>query len=60
MYYDQLSEKSIQKLATLSEAKAMEMLQALNTEARKLQKSDKREENADQRMNFGVYFYDDR
>ncbi len=60
VYYDQLSEKSVKKLAILSEAKAMEMLRALNTAARKMQNNDKRKKSADQRMNFGVYFYKDK
>ncbi|MCP4010360.1 MAG: hypothetical protein GY726_12720 [Proteobacteria bacterium] len=60
VYYDQLSDNSVKKLALLSEQKAMEMLKALNAEARKMQKNDKRKENADRRMNFGVYFYDDK
>lgn len=60
VYYDQLSDDSVKKLALLSEEKAMEMLKALNAEARNLQKNDKRKENADRRMNFGVYFYDEK
>ena len=60
VYYDQLSDDSVKKLAALSEEKAMEMLRTLNTEARKMQKHDKRTDNADRRMNFGVYFYDDK
>jgi len=60
VYYDQLSDDSVKKLALLSEQKAMEMLKALNVEARKMQKNDKRKENTDRRMNFGVYFYDDK
>ena len=59
VYYDQLSEESVKKLATLSEQKAMQMLKTLNAAARKMQKHDKRKKNADQRMNFGVYFYKD-
>ena len=60
VYYDQLTEESVKKLATLSEAKAMEMLKDLNATARILQKKDKRNKSADQRMNLGVYFYKDK
>lgn len=60
VYYDQLTEESVKKLAILSEEKAMEMLKGLNTAARKMQNNDKRKKSADQRMNFGVYFYKDK
>jgi hypothetical protein len=60
VYYDQLTEKSVKKLAILSEQKAMEILKELNTTAREMQNKDKRKKSADQRMNFGVYFYQDK
>lgn len=60
VYYDMLTDDSVSKLETLSEQKAMEMLQYLNTHARKLQRKDKAKKNAERRMNFGVYFYNDK
>ena len=60
VYYDQLTGESVKKLAILSEQKAMEILKELNTTARKMQNEDKRKKSADQRMNFGVYFYKDK
>jgi len=60
VYYDQLSDESVKILAVLSEQKAMELLKELNAVARELQNKDKRKKSADQRMNFGVYFYKDK
>ena len=58
VYYDGLSPDSVAKLAAMAEQGGMDLLRHLNQEARELQKKDEREETADQRMNFGVYFYD--
>lgn len=60
VYYDLLTDDSVNQLETLSEQKAMEMLRYLNTQARKLQRKDKSKKNAERRMNFGVYFYRDK
>ncbi len=59
VYYDNLSDKSVAELARLSEEKGMEILQVLNKKARFLQNKDKKAKKSSQRMNFGIYFYED-
>lgn len=56
VYYDDLTAESVRELRELSEAKAMEALQAVNRRALALQAGDISQAGADQRMNFGVYF----
>ncbi len=70
VYYDQLSEESIKKLAAVSRDRSTEILQELNRLARQLQKADAEaeaesptdNENEDERfrMNFGYYYFQDR
>ena len=56
VYYDGLTEESVEELASLSEELGMEALQAVNSRALKLQQRDtKRRGNL--RMNFGLYFF---
>jgi hypothetical protein len=49
----------VRELAELSEAKAMEALQAVNRRALALQAGDAAKPEAKRRMNFGVYFSQD-
>ena len=56
VYYDDLTPSSLQELAELSEARAMEALQAVNRRALALQAQDAGRPDAQHRMNFGVYF----
>jgi len=57
VYYDQLSQESVVELEKLSEQQGMQALQALNKRAMALQTIDSERSNAQQRINFGVYFY---
>ena len=57
VYYDQLSESSVRDLAALSRRRSTEILQELNSFARKLQSEDEGSGEANHRMNFGYYFY---
>lgn len=57
VYYDQLSAESVQELAELSRELGNQALQKINSRAMELQKHDKKNADANQRMNFGVYFY---
>lgn len=57
VYYDGLSQSSIDELSELSRRKGALLLQELNTHARKLQERDADDSNATYRMNFGSYFY---
>ncbi len=57
VYYDQLSPESMIELEKLSEQHGMQALQALNKRALLLQTKDANKENAQQRINFGIYFY---
>lgn len=57
VYYDQLTPRSVEALAELSEREAMRILKTINAKARRLQARDRGKKNAGQRMNFGVYFF---
>lgn len=57
VYYDGLTNESIDELRELSEELAMHMLKAVNKRAHELQHSDEKKQEAVQRMNLGVYFY---
>jgi len=57
VYYDQLSQSSIEELEKLSEEYGMQALQALNKKALALQIKDENSLDARQRINFGIYFY---
>lgn len=59
VYYDALSASSIEKLRLLSRELAVASLQEINRQAMALQQQDVEREDADQRMTFGVYFYDE-
>ncbi len=60
VYYDQLSEASIEELSTLSEQEGMALLKKLNTRALQLQKQDIKSKTTGNRMNFGLYFFSDK
>jgi len=57
VYYDQLSEESIEKLRDMVTERGMDTLLAINKEALKLQQKDKRNRKKKGRMSFGVYFF---
>ncbi len=58
VYYDGLSEASIQELKALAEQQGMEMLQALNKKALELKEKDQQKSATEtQRMNAGIYFF---
>jgi len=57
VYYDQLSAASVQELANLSKELGNQTLQKINRRAMELLRQDENQDGADQRMNFGVYFY---
>ena len=59
VYYDGLSVESIEKLRVMSRELAVSALQEVNRQAMALQQQDIGREDADQRMTFGVYFYDE-
>jgi hypothetical protein len=59
VYYDGLSEESVEKLRVLSRELAVTALQEINRQAMTLQQLDVEREGANQRMTFGVYFYDE-
>jgi hypothetical protein len=56
-YYDRLTPESVAALRTRAEALGTEALLALNREALRLVAEDKDKPSADQRINFGVYFF---
>ena len=57
VYYDGLTPQSIEQLRALSEELAMQMLTTVNKRAHELQKKDRKAPDARQRMNLGVFFY---
>lgn len=59
VHYNNLSFRSVEELAALSEELGMEALKALNRRARKLQNRDSDSKGANQRMTFGTYFYNE-
>ena len=60
VYYDELSDASLQELGEIAERTGMEALQAVNRRAMALQERDENEPGADWRLNFGIYFYRER
>ncbi len=59
VYYDQLCQKSVNILNDLSKELGMNSLQAINRKALELQANDIEAGDTEQRMNFGIYFYNE-
>jgi hypothetical protein len=59
VYYDQLSPASVRELRELSERSGMDALQIVNRRALALQTQDATRDDAIQRVNFGIYCFDD-
>ncbi len=59
VHYGGLSESSVQDLAEEAEKLGMETLLTLNRLAREKVESDKQQNGADHRFNFGLYFFDE-
>ncbi len=57
VYYDGLTEASVQELTQLSEKLAMDLLRKINRRAHTLAERDESRHGAHLRMNLGVYFY---
>jgi len=57
VYYDELTLADTDKLAKLTRDLGKDILRKTNQKAMQLQESSKSDENANYRMNFGVYFY---
>lgn len=57
VYYDQLDTASVQELAAFSRELGMQALKKINRRAMELQRKNADQPDANQRMNFGVYFY---
>jgi len=57
VYYDHLTAESVTKLTELSRTLGMQTLQAINRQALKFERADQGKMAANQRMNFGIYFY---
>jgi Family of unknown function (DUF6502) len=57
VYYDQLTKASTAQLAQLSAELGMQALQTINRKAMELEGRDAGKSDANQRMNFGIYFY---
>ncbi len=55
VYYDRLSEASIEELAELANTLGMQALTTMNKKALELQKRDQEKAGSDYRMNFGVF-----
>jgi len=59
VHYSGLTESSVQMLAEQAEKTGMESMLALNKLARERVEADKDDPDANQRFNFGLYFYDE-
>ena len=57
VHYDTLTKASAAELASLGEALGMQALQTVNRRALALEKKDAPHPDANQRINFGIYFY---
>jgi len=57
VYYNCLTEESVEKLNRLSNELGMQALKAINSEAMQLQETDHKLATAQERINFGIYFY---
>jgi Family of unknown function (DUF6502) len=57
VHYDTLTKASAAELASLGEALGMQALQTVNRRALALEKKDAKHPDANQRINFGIYFY---
>lgn len=57
VYYNHLTPKSVDKLTTLANDQGMELLKSVNRQAKLLQKADHNKENAQQRINLGLFFF---
>ncbi|TAJ80965.1 MAG: hypothetical protein EPO42_03275 [Gallionellaceae bacterium] len=58
VYYNKLTPESVAELAELSKKLGMQALVAVNKRAGALQQRDAEKTGADQRINFGVYYFD--
>ena len=59
VYYDELTQESVDKLSELAEQEGMQALKKINSRARRLQKRDAGSDEEKYRMNFGIYFFDE-
>lgn len=59
VYYDKLTREDVQSLADYAQKVGMEALLKVNQKALELQRRSKKQKDATQRMNFGVYFFAD-
>lgn len=57
VYYNKLTPESVAELAELSKKLGMQALVAVNKRAEALQKTDAEKADAQQRINFGVYYF---
>lgn len=57
VHYDTLTKSSVAELVSLGEALGMQALQTVNRRALALEKQDANHPDANQRINFGIYFY---
>jgi Family of unknown function (DUF6502) len=57
VYYDTLTKSSAAELVSLGEALGMQALQTVNRRALILEQKDANHPDANQRINFGIYFY---
>ena len=57
VYYAGLTPEAVAELAALSEKAGMDALQSVNRRALELQGEGEGRDDADRRMNFGIYFF---
>lgn len=57
VYYNNLTPESVTKLSELTRTLGMRTLQTVNRQALELERADQGKSEANQRMNFGIYFF---
>ncbi len=60
VYYDKLSPESVRELEALAEEQGMVALQRVNRYALELQQRDAGQEASNERINFGIYFFNEK
>jgi len=59
VFYNQLSQRSVDELRLISDQSGMRLLRKLNRRALELQATDKEQQDNNSRMRFGIYFFNE-
>ncbi len=59
VFYDHLTQDSVDKIAEMAEKNGMQLLKSINQQSLELQNSDKKDTHNNRRYRFGIYFFSD-